>query len=152
MVIRPHRFSRTKDDLSFHLDFSAWPTDLPLPTGTQPWAYGDVAVPPCWTIKLESTCTMEKMVGIFGVHGAVAETLAWYQAELPARGWAVEDIVVNVEANSWLKYRLAENEAIKLRLNLRDVPGLQLTWLMMQRIITKSYPLLESEATETTHE
>jgi len=152
MVIRPHPFRRLSNKLLIYLDFADWPADLPLLSGTQPWHCGDGQNLPYWSFILEPERTIEQIIGIFGVPGPVTEALAWYQTELPLLGWEIEKLTINLETNSWLKYRLAENEAIKLRLNLRDVPGLQLTWLIIQRIVIEPYPLRESETTEITHE
>lgn len=145
-AVHPHSFRRRHDGVLIYLRLDEWPADVPQPKESVVVETGDGPFSPYWRLILESTRTVEVVVGWFKTPRSLANSVTWYQDELNRLGWLQDSTKGHDEPESvGLDFAHPETGA-RLEISLRWWPHKQETTAMIRRVIEHPWQPVEEQA------
>ena len=138
-----HPVHRSNDGLRISLKMSNWPLEqIPIPSDTTLWLYGDGPSRPYWRFFLLPDITVEKIVGIFKMPLTVEEIFTWYQAKMGH--WTENHDYLKFPIQAYLRYR-HPTEDIKLELDVRRFSDPNSSWVLLTYVTIQPWPNVTAE-------
>lgn len=140
VLVNSREFRRRYNGLLIYLHLEEWPSDVPLPAGTQVAETGEGPFDPYWRFVFEPNRTIEVVVGWFILPLALHEALAWYRTEMARGGWLqVSGKGYRLPESALVCFQHCENN-VQVVVDLRQRPERAETNAMIRRVVVHPWP------------